>query len=296
MKNIIWSICFLLLISNISFSQTIIGKISDPTLGFTLEIPNEWKGEKANQGYVFISESYSGFILIAQHNFNTFEEIVENAKQGISEENGTFLSLDGELIKSNDKRVGGLFAGYLEGQPVKSYAESLLSPFGGGLSIFVFVEVENFSEYYKDLIKNISESVMFSKPLENSFSNEIKQVLSNCRLTHINTYNSGYGSGGIQDKIIIDLCETGNFNYYDESQVSISGGDLSGFNSGEKSGSGNWDILKLNNQTILKLNFYSGEFFEYVLTFENDKTFLNGKRYFRTYKNSDVEGTLPNCP
>ena len=137
---------------------------------------------------------------------------------------------------------------------------------------------------------------MFSKPLENSFSNEIKQVLSNCRLTHINTYNSGYGSGGIQDKIIIDLCETGNFNYYDESQVSISGGDLSGFNSGEKSGSGNWDILKLNNQTILKLNFYSGEFFEYVLTFENDKTFLNGKRYFRTYKNSDVEGTQPNCP
>ena len=49
------------------------------------------------------------------------------------------------------------------------------------------------------------------------------------------------------------------------------------------------------NQSILQLTFYSGEIYEYVLTEQDGKTYLDGYRYFRTYANSSVDSGRPNC-
>ncbi|MBK8944534.1 MAG: hypothetical protein IPM32_04600 [Ignavibacteriae bacterium] len=278
----------------ILISQTITGIVNDSTIGVSFEIPESWKGQKIPQGYIFVSDVDKGFVLITPHNFNSVDEIVENAKMGITENNGTYLTLTDNLeIKENF--ASAIFEGFLEGQAATAFAKSLLSPFGGGISVFAFVESESFSENYKIVVNQICESINFSERVKSSLADEWKQALNNCRLTYMNSYNSGFGSGGIQDKIMIDLCAQGYFNYYDESQVVMSTEDVSGYSAGEKNGSGNWDVIQNGEQIILKLNFADGKVHDYVLTFDGEKTFLNGNRYFRTYQDSTVEGTQPNC-
>ncbi|MBK7104964.1 MAG: hypothetical protein IPH62_06740 [Ignavibacteriae bacterium] len=294
MKKILFVIFLNFFVVQSLISQTISGKFTDSILGFSLKVPENWKGEKIPQGYIFVSDVDKGFVLITPHNFNSVDEIVENAKMGITENNGTYLTLTDNL-EINENSVSGIFKGFLEGQAATAFAKSLLSPFGGGISVFAFVESESFSENYKIIVNQICESVNFSERVKSSLVDEWKQALYNCRLTYMNSYNSGFGGGGIQDKIMIDLCAQGYFNYYDESQVVMSTDDVSGYSAGEKNGSGNWDVVQNGEQIILKLNFSDGNVHDYVLTFEGEKTFLNGNRYFRTYKDSTVDGTQPNC-
>lgn len=293
MKKSFLIIIYFLLNQNL-FSQSFTGKVTDSSIGVSFDIPENWNGEKIPQGYIFVSGTEKGFVLITPHNFKSIDEIVENAKLGITENNGTYLTLS-ENLEIKENYVSGIFKGFLEGQAATSFARSLLSPFGGGISVFSFVESESFSENYKSVVNIICESINFSKPVESSLVIEWKQALNNCRLTYINSYNSGFGGGGIQDKIIIDLCAQGYFNYYDESQVVMSTEDVSGYSSGEKNTSGSWDVIQNSEQIILKLNFADGNVHDYVLSFEGEKTFLNGTRYFRTFKDSNVEGTQPNC-
>ena len=281
-------------ISKILYCQTISGKVSDSSIGITFNVPNNWKGQQIPQGYIFVSDIDKGFILVTPHNFKTIDEIVENANMGINENNGTVLSLSDKL-EINENSVAGIFKGFLEGQAATSFAKSLMSPFGGGVAVFVFVESENYSEKYKEFVNEICNSLKFSEPVRSSLENELEQILNNCRLTYINNYKSGYGSGGIQDKIIIDLCEQGYFNYYDESQVVMNADDVSGYSSGNKNNTGNWNVIARGDQGTLILNFDDGNIAEYNLTFEGEKTFLNGNRFFRTYKDSNVEGTQPDC-
>jgi len=294
MKKFLYGIfLFFLIVQNLT-SQSISGKVTDSVLGISFELPEKWSGQKIPQGYIFVSEIEKGFILITPHNFKSIDEIVENAKLGITEANGTYLTLSNDLeIKENF--VSGTLKGFLEGQAATSFAKSLLSPFGGGVSVFSFVESESFSENYKSVVNGICESVIFSKPEESSLVNEWKQALNNSRLTYMNSYNSGFGGGGIQDKIIIDLCAQGYFNYKDESQVVMNTEDVSGYSSGNTNGEGVWVVVEQGNNVILQLQFNDGNISEFILSNEGEKTFLNGKRYFRTYKDSDVEGTQPNC-
>ena len=43
--------------------------------------------------------------------------------------------------------------------------------------------------------------------------------------------------------------------------------------------------MNAQRQDVLQLNFYNGEVYEYIVTTdEDDKTFLNGDRYFRVYE------------
>ena len=71
--------------------------------------------------------------------------------------------------------------------------------------------------------------------------------------------------------------------------------DVSGYSSGNKNNTGNWKVIARGDQGTLILNFDDGNIAEYNLTFEGEKTFLNGNRFFRTYKDSNVEGTQPDC-
>jgi len=112
----------------------------------------------------------------------------------------------------------------------------------------------------------------------------------------MNGYNSGYGSGGYQDKTVIDQYSAGYFRYNDQSQTVINAGDYAGgSSSGSSAGSGEWHIISQGNQADLQLKFNDGEVYEYGLTEQNGKTFLNDNRYFRTYSDSSVEDGRPEC-
>ncbi len=63
----------------------------------------------------------------------------------------------------------------------------------------------------------------------------------------------------------------------------------------KKSGSGTWNVVgNEQGEPVLRLSFYDGEIWEYVITENDGKTLLNGTRYFRTYGTSGQDDG-PNC-
>ena len=64
--------------------------------------------------------------------------------------------------------------------------------------------------------------------------------------------------------------------------MTISGDDVSGYNSGSNSGQGTWSITAQGTQLILILSYYNGTESSYNLEYKDQKLFLNGYRYYRT--------------
>ena len=64
-------------------------------------------------------------------------------------------------------------------------------------------------------------------------------------------------------------------------------GGSSGYGGDNNQGTGTWRVLKKQKQSVLQLAFNNGEVHEYLITIdEEDKTYLNGERYFITYQDS----------
>ncbi len=269
-------------------------RIVEPELGFSFTIPDGWQGTKSEKGYLLISKEQKGFILITLHHYNSIEEIEQNANEGINSGTGTTLTLGGKLSRTQNNGVAGTFKGILNGQSTLSYVISLLSPYGGGLSIFAFVDAKNYSDDYQDIVRTISNSVVFTEPqLDNSIAEAWKVTLNNCRLIHRNDYNSNEDRKG--SKIIIDLCEKGYFNYEDESNISMNNDNDDGYSTGSRIGAGKWKVINRGDHAELQLIFNNGDVKDYLLTAEGKKTFLNGESYTKTYKDSKIKGTIPDC-
>jgi hypothetical protein len=295
-KYLCGQIIFVLLIIQ-SFAQTSNNLVSDPQTGLQFSIPDGWSGQEMEAGYLLGSNTIKGFILITYHQYTSLQQIKSEASQGIVDQNGTALYLEGAIEKLRDNCVGATFSGTVEWQQAKAYVASLISPTGkGGISILAAVETAAFSKKYKQYVKSIVNSVTYTKPKAVPQNTQWKEKLNDSRLTYMNSYNSGYGGGGYQDKTIIDLCSAGYFRYDDHSETVINAGDYAGgYSTGSAAGSGQWKVINRGNQAILQLVYNDGSSSEYTLTEDEGKTFLNGDRYFRTYRNSAVESGIPNC-
>jgi hypothetical protein len=291
-------IIILMVLNSINaFNQSINGTISNPAYGYEFTVPQGWQGQQIENGYLFMSNTQKGFILILQHSLTTLDQIKNEANNGIIDDNGTHLILDGSLKKLGQNGLAAPFNGTVEWQQAKAYVISILSHFNnGGLTILTAVEPQSYNQQYQKLVEQIANSVKFEGPKSTSLALQWKNTLNDCRLTYMNSYNSGYGGGGYQDKTIIDLCSKGYFNFNDHSETVINAGNnAGGYLTGSSAGSGKWNLIGRGNQVILQLIFNSGETYEYTLSEKDGKTFLNGNRYFKTYGNSSVESGRPNC-
>lgn len=89
----------------------------------------------------------------------------------------------------------------------------------------------------------------------------------------------------------IDLCSAGYFTYSSNSMVSAGNRGMNAYDSNRSSGDGDWKIMVGAGTPYWVLNFNNGLVYEYKLTYENQKLYFNGTRYFRT-----TEGDYrPNC-
>jgi len=114
---------------------------------------------------------------------------------------------------------------------------------------------------------------------------EWKNLLSNTRLTYMDSYSSGYGSnyGGYSVERKIELCSRGFFTYNGTSNFSVDAPAASGYSYGNNAGDGSWSVIDNGNgSAILQLNFNDGSAAQYNLGYQNGKTYLNGERWFRT--------------
>ncbi|NJM15881.1 MAG: hypothetical protein HC896_11400, partial [Bacteroidales bacterium] len=98
----------------------------------------------------------------------------------------------------------------------------------------------------------------------------------------------------LQRRNRIDLCPDGHFKYYDNSSMSFDTGGVFGHSSGSDIGSGKWHVEQKNGKSTLVLSFNNGKKFQYMLSLQDGKTYLDHTRYFRTYGTTANDG--PHCP
>ena len=120
-----------------------------------------------------------------------------------------------------------------------------------------------------------------------------------CRLSYFNSYNSGYGGGGYIDETVIDLCP-GYFTYGASSETVFSTTDpVSGndpYLQGNRRGAGQWQVIMQGGQPALQLRFHDGTQKIHLLSYEDGKTYLDGRRWLRTCNpNDSVVEARPQC-
>ncbi|MEL7003974.1 MAG: hypothetical protein AAFN93_14725 [Bacteroidota bacterium] len=226
-------------------------------------------------------------MVLIPHEATSIQELERSAREGIAEDN-VYLNMTGGLEVFGAEGIGGEFSGYMEGTQAKAYIIGVVNPFGYGVTIMAATDVPHYSEKYKQLAQQLAKSLQFRRPKEPEKTKEWKDWFNGAKLVYMKSnYSSGASYGGYStyssysSRREILLCSNKQFSYYSSSQFSVdSGGGFAG-SSGNDDGRGTWKIgWDAAGNSTLELNFNSGEQSVYNLDYTDNKTKLNGQRYF----------------
>lgn len=281
------------------------GTFSDPDWGIRFMPPEGWERRQVPAGYLFASNTHRGFILVMPHEAATLDQLRAEAEQGLAEGSGTLLRAEGAITPFGDNGLAADFGGTLEGQSVRARVIGLVSPHGRGATILAAVEPTGYAPDFVARAEALARSVVFTAPATQaavaSGDSEVREWaewFQGCRLSYFNRYNSGYGGGGYSDETVIDLCP-GYFTYGDHSETVFNTQDLSGsdvYRAGGSQGAGQWTVVRQGGQPALQLRFHDGSVRSYALSYEDGKTFLDGRRWLRTCNpNDQVVEARPQC-
>ena len=284
-----------------SLAQTT-GEVNFETLGIRFTIPDGWVGQEVDGGYVIGSNTEPGFAFLTLHQYTSVAQLTQEALRCINEQNRTSLNLSGDVENLSGRSIGAEYSGTLEGQAVKAYVVGLVNPLGNGVTILAATTPEQYSATHKQLALQLANSTQFYQPETPPVVKEWKQTLQNSRLTYMDSYQSSSGSyggystgGGYSSKVLIHLCGQGYCKYQSNSSMSVDTGGAFGSSADSGQGNGTWEVVgNTQGGASLRLNFHNGEVYEYALEYKDEKTFLNGSRYFRTYGTAGVDDG-PEC-
>jgi len=284
---ILLGLCFSL---SITAQET--GQKDYPALGISFTIPDGWLGQEGQGVYMMGSNSIPGLVLVMPSSVASLDAMRQEARTGVVDQaTGTNLQLSTEIENLSSQAIGAEFSGLLEQQQAKAYLIGAYNPHGQSVTIMAVTLTNMYDEKYPAVAKKVWQSLKFRKPVIPPVVDQWTERISGTRLTYMESYSSidysnpGYTSGGGYSKEEkIDLCPAGFFNYNDRFDMSVSAPSVSGNANNRDRGAGRWTVIaNAQGQPVLQLHFSSGEVYEYVLSTEGDKTFLNGKRYFRTW-------------
>jgi len=279
----------LLLIANtwqILAQQT--GRIEYKELGIAFSVPEGWLGQVSGEYFIMGSNSIPGLILVTTHTSQTIQELDKEIRAGVTEENNTYFSLQGDVDNLGENALGGAYSGLLEGQSAKAYVVGLINPYGQGISIIAVTTTELYSDNYKSLAIDLKNSVAFSKVVVSDEIKEWKEWFKNVKLTYMESYSSpsytdGGISGGYSNNEEIDLCAQGYFNLSGNSSLNAGGNYSSAYSQSGTRGSGEWSVAaNAQGKPLLILKFHSGETRQHLLEYKDNKLYMDGYRYFRT--------------
>ena len=260
------------------------GVINYEQLGIAFTIPEGWMGQEVDEMFVIASNTKPGVIMLSAQDYSTLSEMQYEMERGYHDGYGTSLSPTSSIFAKGKYTLHGEFSGTLEGQSAKAYVTGTINPHGYDVFIMAATTTSMYSDDYKHLALNLESSLQFKQPEVAESNNDWKSMLSGVRLTYMHTYNStSYSSGGVSggysSEIKIDLCEVGYFNYYGSDDMSLGNDSSSAYSSSKDQGNGQWEVMG----NTLRLKFNNGQVSEYQLSWEDEKLYLDGYRYFRTW-------------
>ncbi|MBK8877885.1 MAG: hypothetical protein IPN74_04865 [Haliscomenobacter sp.] len=248
-------------------------RVGDPSSGFSFQLPASWTQTQENGSYMIKKAGLNAQIGLAPHNYSSLEEIRRNVFDIQDTESNTFLRATVSSYGANSLFIR--YDGQAQGQPIVIEMVSMVSPHGGGVSVVGSGAHADYSTQITTAIKTIANSVQFQKPQVSPLAQQWKQRVSGKQLLFLQTSN------GSSDKVTIDLCPTGRFEYYSNSSY-MSGGFSQFSYAGQDANSGTWKIVARGTQPVLQLFFDSGTLQEYPLSARQaaNEIGLNGQRYF----------------
>ncbi len=266
------------------------GEIDYPYLGIKFTIPEGWKGQELEEGYIMGSDTEAGFIFLMTHESKNLEQLNAEARQGIYEEGGTQLQLNGELEPVGNAGVGGMFTGMLEYSQAQAYIVAVINPFGTGVTVMAITDPQHYSERYESLAKEVAKNLKFALPKEIPVVKEWEQTLKGAKLTYMSSSSSSgyssYGYSSTTEEIL--LCSNGQFTYYYNSSISAGSSGVSGYSDNNDNGQGTWSVIGDGAEgAILQLDYNDGRQNQFQITYSEEKTYLNDSRYFRTYDHGE---------
>ncbi|MTB52090.1 hypothetical protein [Lewinella sp. W8] len=274
------------------------GHVNYETLGVSFDIPPGWFGQEGEDMVILGSNTVPGLVILTTHS-SSREELIQEARAGIADQNGTNMQLGGELKMLGDHAVGGMFTGTMEHQAAKGYIIGMANPQEGGIGVTIISAStqEAFSQANIEVADQLYQSFTFKKIDKRKEIDEWTEWLSNVRLTYMDSYYSpnatdGGISGGYSREQRIDLCGAGYFKQSGRDDMTITGDGVSGYSSGNQAGQGTWKIMAAGTQLMLVLKYHNGEEASYGLEYKDEKLYLDGTRYFRT-RNGEY---APDCP
>ncbi|MBK8041459.1 MAG: hypothetical protein IPK21_01655 [Haliscomenobacter sp.] len=248
-------------------------RVGDPSSGYSFQLPASWTQTLEKGSFIIKKAGLNAQIGLAPHNYSSLEEIRRNAFDVQDAESNTFLRATVAAYGANSLFIR--YDGRAQGQAIVIEMISMVSPHGGGVSVVGSGAQADYSAQVTTAVKTIANSVQFQKPQVSALAQQWKQRVSGKQLLFLQTGN------GSSDKITIDLCPAGRFEYYSNSSY-MSGGFSQFSYAGQDTNSGTWKIIARGSQPVLQLFFDSGSLQEYQLSVRQagNEIGLNGQRYF----------------
>ncbi|MEM7316599.1 MAG: hypothetical protein AAF497_25995, partial [Planctomycetota bacterium] len=270
------------------------GRVDYPYLGIQFDIPDGWQGEQSGEYFMMGSHTDVGLLVMALNPAKSPEDLKVQADGGIVDE-GTLLTRSGNFDQVGDAGLGAEFKGYFNGQKAKAYIIGMVSPFGDGVTIGAITSEAQYGPKMQQLARTLADSVAFAIPKESQKTKEWDSWFRGKRLTYMySSYDSGstytdasgyvsssYSGGSSTTKI--ELCPNNRFSYASSSEYSFDAEGGFGNSSSSGDGTGRWELVTVDEElTQLVLHYDDGNEGTYDLTYKDEKTQLNGSRYFVT--------------
>ncbi len=156
----ITSIIFaILLISNFSWSQEI---ETNTELGIEFTYPSNWNLSPKEDGYLLGVENREGFILIKVESYKSLKKMKASMQNGITQEDGSILSLLNELQPYGENALAGMYEGTVDENKVRGFLIGKFNNKNNKSAITIVVAPETrFNQSHMDALKMIGRSLVF---------------------------------------------------------------------------------------------------------------------------------------
>ncbi|AXT51006.1 hypothetical protein D1818_09275 [Aquimarina sp. BL5] len=278
------SIYIIMIISSSIYGQ-LTGRVEYKEEGVTFNIPTNWVGQEVEEVFIMGSQKEAGLVAITAHPVRNLKELQDNMQLGL-QEGGVTLRLKNNLKKLSDTSVEGMYEGVIDNQKVQGNAIGLLNSYGKGIVIFSLISPDLFSNRTLQIGREVANSVRFNTPQpSNNSSNglnaaQVTKDLGGNKLIYSESYYSNTpGGGGYERSKEINLCPNGAFTYYGSSYLNFTDPNFDPYRKNGQS-HGTWKFIDQNGSVYLNLNYRNGSKENLLVRYKDDKTFLDGGRYY----------------
>ena len=246
-------------------------RVNDEVNGYSFSKPDGWVHQQADGQILLGSHTIPGVISVFPHQAKSMQELHGLMQLGIQEE-GVFLTLDGNVQQKGSNRVVGYYNGSVQGEQARGYGMGLLSPHGGGIYILAVSTPQKLGQEIMAAADYLASNTQFNK-LKTGDSNLVRHFSGEWAWT--NGYRTSW------------MTFFPDGSYSDQSEASYSGNLSDGSGNvtgnwgvaGQDSNRGRWSIQGTMDSGVITVVNPDGSQnrYEYSVFVER------GEKYYREY-------------